>query len=73
MREERTHEGGSGPAYGVAHAVFAEGAWEALRDAAAAVATCNTVLHPTNAIDTSDLIAEALAELRALAIEEPAP
>lgn len=55
------------------HAVFAEGAWEALRDAAAAVATCNTVLHPTNAIDTSDLVAEALAELRALGIEEAAP
>ena len=67
------HEGSSGPASGVAYAVFAEGAWEALRDAAAAVATCNTVLHPTNAIDTSDLVAEALTELRALAIEEAAP
>jgi len=67
------HEGSSGPAYGVAYAVFAEGAWEALRDAAAAVATCNTVLHPTNAIDTSGLVAEALLELLALAVAEPAP
>ncbi len=55
------------------HAVFAEGAWEALREAAARVVTCNTVLHPSNAIDVSGLVAEALAELLALGGEEPAP
>jgi len=43
------------------HAIFAERAYDDLLKAGAArVATCNTVSHPSNAIDLSDLLAEAL-------------
>ncbi len=41
------------------HAVFAGGAYEALRRAGVArVVTCNTIPHPTNAIDVRDLLAD---------------
>jgi ribose-phosphate pyrophosphokinase len=44
------------------HAVFAEGAQGALRDAgAAAVVTCNTIPHPSNAIGVEGLLAEAVS------------
>ena len=49
----------SGIAVGV-HAVFAEGAYEALKDASARVVTTNTIAHETNAIDVAPLIAEAV-------------
>lgn len=43
------------------HALFAEGAWEALRDAgASAVVTCNTIAHPSNQVDVQDLLADAV-------------
>jgi ribose-phosphate pyrophosphokinase len=46
------------------HGVFADGAAEALRDAgAAAVVTCNTISHPSNGIDMSQLVAAAVSEL----------
>mgnify|MGYP001563955806 CR=1 FL=1 len=45
------------------HGVFAEGAYEDLLAAGAArVASTNTIAHLSNAIDVSDLIAEALRE-----------
>jgi ribose-phosphate pyrophosphokinase len=44
------------------HAVFADRAREALRDAgAAAVVTCNTIPHPSNAIDVQGLLADAVS------------
>ena len=44
------------------HAVFADGAHEALRDAGAAkVVTCNTIPHPSNAIDVQNLLADAVS------------
>ena len=55
------------------HAVFAAGAWEALREVAARVVTCNTVLHASNAIDVSGLVAGALGELLTLGGEVRAP
>jgi ribose-phosphate pyrophosphokinase len=43
------------------HAVFADGAREALRDAGpAAVATCNTIAHPSNRMNVERLLAEAV-------------
>jgi ribose-phosphate pyrophosphokinase len=43
------------------HAVFAEGAQELLdASGAARVATCNTLTHPTNAIDVTAALAEAV-------------
>jgi ribose-phosphate pyrophosphokinase len=44
------------------HAVFAPGAWERLvRAGAAGTATCNTIAHPSNAIDVHSLVADAAA------------
>jgi ribose-phosphate pyrophosphokinase len=44
------------------HAVFCQGAFDDLRAAGAArIATCNTIPHPSNAIDVMDLVAEAMA------------
>jgi ribose-phosphate pyrophosphokinase len=44
------------------HAVFSQGAYDDLRGAGAArVVTCNTIPHPTNAIDVLDLVADAIA------------
>ena len=41
------------------HAVFAGDAYEALRAAGAArIVTCNTIAHPSNAIDLGELLAE---------------
>jgi ribose-phosphate pyrophosphokinase len=41
------------------HAVFADRAHDELRAAGAArIATCNTILHPSNAIDVDDAIAD---------------
>ena len=46
----------------VVHAIFADGAHDALRDAgAAAIVTCNTIAHPTNGIDVQGLLADATA------------
>lgn len=48
------------------HAVFADGARELLADAGAAqVASCNTLVHPSNAIDVLPALAEAARALRA--------
>ena len=45
------------------HAVFAGTAYQALQDAGAAkIATCNTIPHPSNAIDVSRVIASAVGE-----------
>ena len=45
------------------HAVFAGDAREALEAAGAArIATCNTIAHPTNAIDLNGLIAGAVQD-----------
>jgi ribose-phosphate pyrophosphokinase len=44
------------------HAVFSQTAYEDLRAAGAArVVTCNTIPHPSNAIDVMDLVAQAMA------------
>lgn len=46
------------------HAVFADGAREALRDAGpAAVATCNTIAHPSNRMNVERLLAEAVGRM----------
>lgn len=43
------------------HAVFAAGAYEALQSAGAAkVVTCNTIIHPSNAIPVDAILAEAI-------------
>lgn len=45
------------------HAVFAGNAYRSLQDAGAAqIVTCNTIPHPSNAIDVSRVIASALRE-----------
>lgn len=45
------------------HAVFAGTAYQALQDAGAAtVVTCNTIPHPSNAIDVSRVMASAVGE-----------
>jgi hypothetical protein len=45
-------------------AIFADGAYDAIRDAgAAAIVTCNTIAHPTNGIDGRGLLADAAARL----------
>jgi ribose-phosphate pyrophosphokinase len=45
------------------HAIFADGAHEALTDAGAArVITCNTISHPSNAIDVQGLLADAVSQ-----------
>ena len=52
------------PACVAVHALFAEGAEQVLREAgAASVVSCNTLVHPTNAIDVTAAIAEALRVL----------
>ena len=43
------------------HALFAPGASEVLAQEKARMVTCNTVAHPTNRIDVSDLLAAILA------------
>jgi len=67
MIETLGHLGGAGmkPAIcaGV-HAVFAPGAYEALRAAGPArIVTTNSIVHETNAIDVSDLLAEGVTGL----------
>ena len=53
--------GGSTPICVGIHAVFADGAEEALRSAGVArVVTCNTIEHPTNEIDVLAAFAAAL-------------
>jgi ribose-phosphate pyrophosphokinase len=52
------------PACVAVHALFANGAEQLLREAgAASVVSCNTLTHPTNAIDVTAAIAEALRAL----------
>jgi ribose-phosphate pyrophosphokinase len=44
------------------HAVFADGAYDELRGAGVArVVTCNTIAHPSNAIDVADVLADGVA------------
>jgi ribose-phosphate pyrophosphokinase len=58
------------PACMAVHAVFAGNAYEALQVAGAIrIATCNTIPHPSNAIDVSELLAAAVA--RRLAASRP--
>lgn len=46
------------------HAIFARDAYEALQKAgSAAIVTCNTVPHPSNAIDLSDTLAAGIRSL----------
>jgi ribose-phosphate pyrophosphokinase len=46
------------------HGVFAEGAYEALSHAGAAqIVSSNTIAHPSNAIDVTSLIADAVREM----------
>ncbi len=48
------------------HAVFADGGYEALRAAGASpIVTCNTVAHPSNAIDVTAVLADAVRRVRA--------
>lgn len=48
------------------HGVFADGAYAELREAGAAgIATCNTLPHVSNAIDISDLLADAVQQILA--------
>ena len=48
------------------HGIFAEGALVALGNAGAArIVTCNTIAHPSNAIDVSALLASAAQDLLA--------
>lgn len=57
-------ERGFAPAICVAvHALFTEQSYARLRESAALVNTTNTVVHPSNAIDVSAVIAAAAAEL----------
>jgi ribose-phosphate pyrophosphokinase len=62
MRELGRH--GLAPAVCLAvHAVLADGAEDALRRAGAArLVTCNTIRHPSNAIDVDPLVAAAVRE-----------
>jgi ribose-phosphate pyrophosphokinase len=62
MRELGRH--GLAPAVCVAvHAVLADGAEDALRRAGAArLVTCNTIRHPSNAIDVDPLVAAAVRD-----------
>jgi ribose-phosphate pyrophosphokinase len=57
------------------HAVFVDGALEALRAAGASrIVTCNTIPHETNAIDVTELLASAWIDgPKAGAAKEPAP
>jgi ribose-phosphate pyrophosphokinase len=44
------------------HAVFADGAYDELRGAGVArIVTCNTIAHPSNAIDVTDVVAAGVA------------
>jgi len=53
------------PACVAVHALFAPGAEDALREAGAAqVVSCNTLAHPSNAIDLSAALAEAVRSLQ---------
>jgi len=64
--------GFSPPVCVAVHGLFAEGALAALRNAGMAeIATCNTVDHPSNCIDLSDLVADAIRTMTRRA--EPAP
>ena len=42
------------------HAVFAGNAYEALKETGAEIITCNTIPHPSNKIDLSELVSRAL-------------
>jgi ribose-phosphate pyrophosphokinase len=53
----------SKPVCAAVHGIFAQGAYERLAPECATIATCNTVIHPTNAIDVTDLLAEGVHAL----------
>jgi len=58
------HAGQPAPVCMAVHAVMAGAAYEELRTAGAAeVVTCNTILYPSNAIDATPLIADAILAL----------
>lgn len=61
------------PACLAVHGVFAGGAYEALQDAGmTTIATCNTIPHPSNAIDVGGLVAAAVTQrLRLSGMSEP--
>ena len=44
------------------HAIFGGDAYARLREVAADVITCNTVVHPSNAIDVTPALAEMLRD-----------
>ncbi len=59
------HAGLAAPVCVGVHAVFASGAFEELRAAGAAtIVSCNTIAHPSNAIDLSVDLAEAVRGVR---------
>lgn len=53
-----------GPVCVGVHAVFADRAYEDLLAAGARIVTCNTIPHPSNAIDVSGSIAQAVLHVR---------
>lgn len=56
------------------HGIFADAADKALLDAGAArVVTCNTIPHPTNAIDVTPMLGEACSELAGVRVRQPPP
>jgi ribose-phosphate pyrophosphokinase len=57
--------GAAAPVCVAVHGVFVEGAEQLLQRAGAArLVTCNTLTHPTNAIDLTEALAEAVRVLR---------
>lgn len=59
-------QGSPAPVCAFVHGVFADGALSALRAAGASrIVTCNTIIHETNAIDVSTLLASASRSLMA--------
>lgn len=68
----RLQEAGYAPPFCVGvHGLFAEGAYDALREAGvAAIATCTTVAHPSNAIDVAPLLAQAVGQLGSAALSK---
>ncbi len=63
---KRLRDGGyPAPTCAGVHAIFADGAYEALRSAGAnRIVTCNTVPHVSNAIDVSAAVADAVRQVR---------
>jgi ribose-phosphate pyrophosphokinase len=45
------------------HGVFAAGAYDALREQNSTIVTTNTITHPSNAIDVTPLLVDAVRNL----------